>query len=323
MTNSSTLLRPSINKNGMTCWIITEGMVGTENQCLAVAESLGLTPDIKRITLRQPWKLLSPWLKFEQSYTFVPALTPPWPDLVIASGRKAIAAARYIKKQSAGKSFTVFLQDPKISPHHFDLVAVPQHDSLRGENVIVTDGAPNRITPEKLEAAKSQFSSLFFKLPSPGVAVLIGGNSRTHQLTSDITEKLVNQLTALNAGLMITTSRRTEPQNQAFIEKALKNKENCYLWDGTGENPYFGMLSWADAIIVTSDSVSMLSDAASTGKPVYVVDLKGNSIRFKRFHDHFKSLGITRPFTGTIENWQYSPVADAQKIANVIKRKLG
>src|SRR5262245_41653904 len=126
----------------ITCWIVTEGLAGTENQCLGVAEALGIMPEIKRIRLRQPWKSFSPFLGFEQNMTFSPPLQPPWPDLLLASGRKSIAASRYIKKASGGRTFTVQIQDPRISPSYFDLVAVPEHDPARGENVIVTAASP-------------------------------------------------------------------------------------------------------------------------------------------------------------------------------------
>ena len=126
----------------LSCWIVTEGLAGTENQCIGVAEALDIPVEIKRIRLNNPWKTFSPYLGFEGNFTFSPALLPPWPDLLLTSGRKSIAAARFIKRQSSGRTVTVHLQDPRISAHHFDLVAVPAHDSLRAENVIVTAAAP-------------------------------------------------------------------------------------------------------------------------------------------------------------------------------------
>jgi hypothetical protein len=99
------------------CWIVTEGLAGTENQCLGIADAMGLCPEVKRIRLRTPWKQLSPYLGFETAFSFKgDSLAGPYPDLVLASGRKAIAAARYIKKQSAGKSYIVFVQDPRVKP---------------------------------------------------------------------------------------------------------------------------------------------------------------------------------------------------------------
>ena len=149
----------------ITCWIVTEGMAGTENQCLGVAEALNVKPVVKRIRLHQPWAMLSPFLGFEQSWSMSPDVEPPWPDLVLASGRKSIAASRYIKKMSGGKTFTVQIQDPRISPKQFDLVAVPAHDPTRGPNVIVTKASPNRITQERLAAAKKAFPQ-FGDMPS-------------------------------------------------------------------------------------------------------------------------------------------------------------
>lgn len=318
MTNSSTLSNKLPITANTSCWVITEGMIGTQNQCVGVAEALGLTPEIKQISLRQPWKTLTPWLGFEMAYSFTPALTAPYPDIVIASGRKAIAAARYIKKKSGNKTFTVQIQDPKTSAKQFDLVAVPFHDNFRGDNVIVTHGAPNRLTAEKLAQAKQNFASLFESMKPPRVAVLIGGNSRTHKLTPAITGKMVKQLGALDASLMITASRRTGEDNLKTIQTALSTPDN-YIWDGTGENPYFSMLAWADYIIVTSDSTSMLSDAGTTGKPVYVVDLEGSSAKFDRLHKHFTDIGVTRPFTGNLEGWHYEPLNDAMMVANAIK----
>ncbi len=136
-----------MSKNGISLenknvWVITEGMIGTENQCLGVCDSLNVKPKIFRVSLKQPWSTLTPWLGFENAEIFTPLLHAPWPDILITAGRKAIAASRYIKKISNGKTFTVHLQHPKINPNHFDLVAAPFHDSLYGENVIVTNGAP-------------------------------------------------------------------------------------------------------------------------------------------------------------------------------------
>lgn len=306
----------------ISCWVITEGMIGTQNQCLGVAEALGLKPEIFQIGLHQPWKSLTPWLGFEQSWTFKPPLNGPWPDLLICAGRKSVAASRYIKKQSDGKTFTVQIQDPKTSPKQFDLVAVPHHDSMRGDNVIVTHGAPNRMTEAKLQEARAEFAALFTDIPKPRVAVLIGGDSRTHKLTKTITDKLTEQLQTLDAGLMVTTSRRTGEENTKILRKGLKGA-NSHFWDGEAPNPYFGMLAWADHIIVTSDSVSMISDACSTGKPVHIIELEGSSPRFDRLYSHLREIGAIRTFDGNLNDWSYEPLRDADFIANKIIEKLG
>ena len=303
------------------CWIVTEGMAGTENQCLGVAESLGVQADVRRVTLRQPWKSLSPFLGCESAATFSPPLLPPWPDLLIASGRKSIAASRYIKKASGGKTFTVQIQDPRIDPKHFDLVAVPEHDRTRGENVIVTTAAPNRITDLRLTKARNDFAPLFAMMPSPHIAVLLGGNSKTHTITPARMEELGAQLAKLQGSLMITASRRTtEEQKAAFLEGLGDHPH--WFWDGTGENPYMGMLAWADYVLVTADSVSMLSDAATTGKPVYMIAMDGNSNKFDKFHQNMLNRGVIRRFTGTLEHWSYEPLRDSQRIAQEIQKLM-
>jgi uncharacterized protein len=304
----------------MSCCIITEGIAGTENQCVGIAEALGVPYEIKQIKLRQPWKSLSPFLGFETPGSFIPRLEPPWPDLVIAGGRKAIAAARFIKKASHGKTFIVFVQDPRINPKHFDLVIAPEHDPVRGENVFVTTASPNRITESKLQNAKEKFPA-FGELKSPRVAVLIGGDSKAHKLTPDIMQRLASQLKGLNTGLMVTTSRRTGKANERILKNALSGT-GAFIWDGTAENPYFAMLAYADYIIVTSDSVSMLSEASTTGKPVYMVKLEGGSSRLDKLHKNLMDKGITRLFEGKLQDWTYTPLQDAQKAAEEIKKRL-
>ncbi len=303
-----------------TCWIITEGIAGTENQCIGVANALGVAPVIKQIQLKQPWKMLSPYLGFERAATFSPALEAPWPELLITSGRKSIAASRFIKKASGGKTFTVNIQDPRINPKYFDLVAVPKHDPTRGANVITTLAAPNKVTDDKLDDAREQFS-FFEDIKKPRVAVLIGGNSKAHKLTESIMQTLLLQLKSLDAGLMITASRRTGEGNTRMLQEQLKDTD-AYVWDGTGENPYFGMLAWADYILVTSDSTSMLSDAGTTGKPVYMIALEGGGKRINTLHQNLKEAGVIKIFEGKLEQWRYQKLRDAEYIAEAIKTRM-
>lgn len=305
------------------CWIVVEeGLIGTENQCLGVAQALGVIPEIRRIRLREPWRSFSPWLGGAQSWSFRPPLCPPWPDILIASGRKSIAASLYVKKKAGGKVFTVQIQDPRIDPKRFDLVAVPAHDPTRGDNVVVTTAAPNLITEQRLEEACHRFSFLM-GLPRPRVAVLIGGSTKVFSLTAGVARGLAEKLGAIKGGLMITASRRTGAENTLYLRKALEGKKT-YFWDGKGENPYMGFLAWADAIVVTSDSVSMLSEACTTGKPVYMIALEGQSQRLGSFHKSIIDKGMVRLFEGKIEEWAYAPLDDAGLVAREIRtRYLG
>lgn len=308
-------------------WIVTEGLTGTENQCLGIAEALGVDPVVKRIQLNEPWKSLSPYLGFETHATFNnngDDIAPPWPDLVISSGRKSIAAARYIKKQSGGKTFVAHIQDPRFRRDDFDLLIVPAHDPARGRNILVTTATPNRISSEKLSAAKERFSFLA-NLPSPRLAVLIGGTAGNQILTPDMVKDIARQLRLLidqGYGLMITTSRRTGDENRKILQDSLKGPQ-VYFWNNMDENPYFGLLAWADAIIVTSESMSMVSEAATTGKPVYTINLDGAKERHVKMLENLREKGIIRNFEGEIGEWAYTRLNDAELVAQEIRRKSG
>ena len=308
----------------LSCWVLTEGMAGTENQCLGLAEALGVTPVVKRIKLKFPWKQLSPWLCFGQALALAEgsdAITPPWPDILIASGRKSIGTALHIKKMSGGKTFLVQVQDPRIALKNFDLVAVPQHDPARGENVVVTKCALHRVTPERIAEGKNNFTELG-RMASPRVAVLIGGSSKAHSMTRENAAKLAGDLLALkDARLMITASRRTGEDNVRMLRQALKGPD-IFFWDGQGQNPYFAFLGYADYIIVTEDSVSMTSEALSTGKPVYTVPLEGGGGRLSLFHKMLREQGYTRQFEGKLSPWSYAPPDDIMHVATEIKKRL-
>lgn len=319
----NTTPKPAGNRPAPTLWVVTEGMAGTENQCLGIAEAMGIDPVVKRINLRAPWKWLSPYIGFENGWTFTTPLKGPWPDIVIAAGRKAIAASRYIKQQSADKTFIAFVQDPRIDPDEFDLIILPMHDKTRGPNVITTLGAPNRITPAMMNDARGVFDP--GPLPSPRVAVLIGGNSKTHKMTAATTEKIAGQLRDLadhGYGLMVTASRRTGEDNKKILENACAHP-NIYFWDGTAPNPYMAFLAHADFILVTNDSVSMLSDAATTGKPTYVLPLEGRGDRLDALYANLAAHGAIRPFNGSLAPFSYAPLRDAALAAAEIKTRTG
>jgi uncharacterized protein len=311
----------------MHTWVLVEnGLPGTENQCLGVCDALGVTPVVKHFALKQPWKSISPYMNIGIKHGYSgDELCAPWPDLLIAGGRKAAGLALWIKRASKGKTFTVCLQDPRTKRGSFDLIAVPSHDPARGKNVLVTTAAPNRITQHRLNAARGVWDKLLKDLRRPRVAVLIGGNSRAYTLSATIAGGLGESLKKLaesGAGLMVTASRRTGADNIAILQAWLKDT-GAYIWDGKGDNPYEGFLALADVILVTADSVSMTSEAASTGKPLYRIDLEGGGKRLNRFHAELELKGIAKPFLGAIESWHYDPLRDAALVANAIREKRG
>jgi mitochondrial fission protein ELM1 len=173
------------------------------------------------------------------------------------------------------------------------------------------------------EAAK--FLPTVVHLPSPRIAVLIGGSNAVYQLTQREMIPLTKQLAAFvkikGGSLMITPSRRTGDENLSILQQGLKDSP-AYIWNGQGDNPYYGMLGLADIILVTCDSVNMVSEACTTGKPVYVIDLAGGSDKFRRFHQSMRDDGLTRPFSGDIEPYSYEPLNDVGMVADRIREML-
>lgn len=316
-----------------TCWVVTEGVIGMENQCLGLAEALGLEPMVKRVRLRSPWKQLAPFLRCGLAHAFSgkgDPIGPPFPDLMIASGRAGALACLYARRfqptNGSRRTFTVYIQNPVIDPSRFDLVAVPRHDGLLGENVVTTRGSLHRVTPQKLVAEAKAFEAAFAKLPSPRIAVVIGGNSASYHLTPALTAEIAAQLVSVaketGGSLLVTASRRTGEENTAILKRALEGSSH-YFWDGTGPNPYYAMLGLADFILVTADSANMNSEACSTGKPVYVIPLAGGSEKFRRFHQTLRDDGLARPFEGKLEKWACTPLNDVELVASRVRQMMG
>ena len=306
------------------CWIITEDLPGTRNQCMALAHAAGLDPVIKTIALRQPWKTVTPWIRHFTPYALASdrtAFSAPWPDIIIASGRKAIAPALWVKKQTRNAARLVIVQSPVIHDKRLDLVIAPQHDRYHGNNALAVTGALSVVTEQTLQRARESWADTLAPLPSPRITVLIGGNSRTHTINEAIAQRMADQLYDLMTrghGIMITVSRRTPPEIQAILRGRLHDP-SVHFWNGQGDNPYHAYLAWADIILVTEDSVSMASEAVSTGKPVYIMKLEGGSERFTRFHSHLMENGYARWFAGKAESWSYTPPNDLGNAAAKLK----
>jgi mitochondrial fission protein ELM1 len=310
------------------CWVVTDGKIGMEIQCIGLAEALGFEPVVKRIQVRRPWRWLPPLWVPNPLGSLGPKkdnLAPPWPEVLIASGRQSIAVSIAIRRAAAGRCFTVQIQNPVVDPALFDVIVTPRHDRLQAPNVISTLGAMNRVTPARLAEAAGHFAPQWADMPRPLIAVVLGGNNKVFRFTKSIGEQLGRRLAELarkhHAGILVTPSRRTPPDVLAALSEALQGL-SAQIWDGQGENPYLGYLALADAIVVTADSVNMVSEAATTGKPVYVVELPGGSRKFREFHTALREAGKTRTFEGRFEPWTYEPLRDTQDAAAAIHKRL-
>ncbi len=306
-----------------TCWVISDGSAGMINQAWGVAESLGLDITFKKIKLCQPWESLAPHFRWGLDSCLSStgdSLDAPYPDVVFASGRRAILPALLIKKKSPATKI-VYFQNPKISPNHFDTVICPEHDKYTGNNVITTLGATHRVTDEKLKTAAYQFASLNPD-HKPVLSVIIGGPNKKYSMPDDFADRLILDLERLaHEGwrILMTLSRRTP---LSIAEKLKELPDSVYIWDGEGDNPYFGLLGLADAVLVTCDSVSMISEACATPAQVYLYKLKGSYPKFDHFHASVIATGRAQWWDGRIKKGSVVPLTVTQDAATQLKELL-
>jgi mitochondrial fission protein ELM1 len=311
--------------------VVTDGKAGMESQCLGLAEALGLEPVVKRVSLRTPWRQFTPYLRWGGRLQFTrgsDSLAAPWPNLLIATGRHSVAASILVRRANAEgipPTRTVQIQDPVVDPVLFDLVIAPRHDGLGGRNIVTTMGALHRITPEKLRAGAARLAPRIAALSPPFISVLIGGSNGAYRFgpaeMTPLAARLRDAARAMGASLLITPSRRTDAQSLRILRDALAELPH-FLWDGTGENPYFGLLGIADFIVVTCDSVNMVTEAASTGKPVYVVVLPGGGEKSHRFHRLMRDEGYTKAFAGPMTPYAYQPLDEMGAVVARVRTLL-
>ena len=268
-------------------WVLTDGKAGDEQPLIGLAEAMGVRPVLRRVSPRPAFAWLMPRgpidPKDRPSKSGSP-LAPPFPDICLATGRRAVPYLRKLKGLSPA-TFCVLFKDPRTRWHGADLLIVQRHDAPRGGNVLVATTAPNRISPDRLAQAHAAFADRLAQLPRPRIAVLVGGDSRHHRFTGEDIERFRRGLEAkLEEGcaLMITTSRRT-PASLAKTLAGLGKPSQISLWDGTGENPLLAYLSWADQIVVTADSTNMAGEAAVLGVPVQIFHPSGGHGKIEHF----------------------------------------
>ncbi|MCI5045476.1 MAG: thioredoxin-disulfide reductase [Aquisalinus sp.] len=326
-----------------TCWVISDGRAGMENQALGLAEAVSrVVPvdiKIKRISAKWPWGYLPSWTWGPDPFRKVGLATDErgqeidfsgmLPDLWIACGRLTIPLS--IKAKESGESFIVQTQAPRCDAGKFDLVIPPHHDQLSGETVFSLHGSPNRLHEKKLsDYAEKLRKALDLPASAHVVSVLIGGDSKAYKLDKEHLQKIIHAVQALaNNGsrVLLTTSRRTGERNTKLLRSQLTH-ENIFIWNGEpiGDlaNPYFGLLGIADHILVTQESTNMIAEAAFTGKPVSLLPMAGESEKFARFHRDLIDLGAIRSLSLPLQNWTYEPLRETDRAAReIVSRWLG
>lgn len=273
------------------------------------------------------------------------------PLLVVASGRDTVSIASSIRRLASDNVFVVQIQHPRSRLERFDLVITPQHDyyplTPHGQeqvprflrkwitpqeppdrHVVLTVGALHQIDTSALRNAANAWHNVFAPLPKPLVVVNIGGPKRYCPYGVDLAMQLVSSLQSVLAScgtLRISFSSQTPVKISNIVVKELGTHPKVHIWNGEGPNPHVGHLAWADAFIITPESVSMLSEACSTGKPVYVVGAERCRWKFLEFHKKLRERGMVRPFTGLedmSETWSYPPLHDTAMAASQVRKAL-
>lgn len=302
-------------------WILSEAYAGLQAQALGLAEAAGLAPELHVLAPRSPWRFV-PAAYWPAPLAAV-ALPRTRPDLVIGCGGVAASVGAALRRRGR---CVVQVQNPRIDPFRFDLVVVNRHDEMTGPNVLVTRTALHRVTPERLTEAAATWSTRLAHLPRPLVAVLIGGTNGRFRLDKAVGEGLAAQLVTMmradRVGVALTPSRRTDPAVTEALARALVPLGG-WVWDGSGENPYFGLLALADAIVATEDSVSMVSEAVATRAPVMLAPLPGRSRRIGLFTRGLVADKRVRIFAGRCEIWPVEPINDTPSAAAEMRRRLG
>ncbi|TKR31147.1 nucleoside-diphosphate sugar epimerase [Luteimonas gilva] len=307
-------------------WAISDGHAGNRRQALALAAAIDRGPVQEHaLRTRAPWRWVAPrrWPGSAQAFgdAFANASAPA---LAIGCGRQAALATRLLRERGAK---AVQILDPRLDPAHWDLVIAPEHDGLRGANVITLLGSLNPVDDAWLAQARDRFAA-FAELPRPRTALLLGGDSAHARFGAMAFEVLASKLEAALArdggSVLITTSRRTPAELRAALRHRYDETPGV-VWRGPddGENPYPGLLAWADRIVCSPDSVNMISEACATSAPVFVFDPARVTGRPRRFLDALLQRGRIRAMDAELAPFAAEPLRETARVADELRARLG
>jgi mitochondrial fission protein ELM1 len=308
-------------------WTLSDGHAGNVRQARALALALVL-PDVQDWALqaRAPWRWLSPRCLPGAGRAFgddfAQALATP-PQLAIGCGRQAALATRLLRRHGAR---SVQILDPRIATRHWDVVIAPEHDGLRGGNVITLLGSLHPVDDLWLAAARQQFA-VFAQLPQPRTTLLVGGTSAHATFDAGAMSRWLDALAARIAqeggSVLATTSRRTPETARTLLRAALGALPGVVWCDERdGANPYAGLLGWADRIVCTADSVNMLSEAAATNVPVFVAGIDALGGRPRRFVDSLLAVGRVHPSDDALAPFAVTPLRETVRVAAEVRARL-
>ena len=304
--------------------LLTEGMHGMISQVEGLAKALDINFTHHKVELNSFWKLIPPKFTPISDLTFNSFDTKDF-DIIISCGRKSVIPSICLKKNSKKKVYNIHIQDPKVSLKNFDFIIAPEHDGLTGENVILSKGSIHYLTNEEIINNREYLSERLNK-DKEYLALIIGGPNKYYDYSEQNLKKVFDKVKKIleknNLQAIIIPSIRT-PKKVIDLSENYFGQDHLVIKD-IDKKAYLSCLSLAKYIVVTCDSTSMISEAALTGKPIYIAEIpaKINDYRFRKFRDLFSKLNIVKNLDDKIEIWNYEILDETNRIAKEIKRKI-
>ena len=305
--------------------LLTQGMHGMVSQVEGLAKALNLNYKHQEIKLKKFWNLIPPFLTpismsiLESQFIFDS-------KVIISCGRKSVIPSIFLKNNSKKKIYNIHVQDPKVDFKNFDFVIVPEHDSVIGSNVIQTKGAIHYLTNSEIDKNSQYLKSIIKKDERKVISLIMGGPTKYYDYSKENINKIFNDLEVItkkeNFQLVIIPSMRT-PKNIIQAAKDFFGEKHTVIED-IDKKAYLSALAISEFLFVTCDSSSMISEAALTGKPIYIANIsaKKNDKRFKKFRSLFKELNIIKNLGEPLEKWSYQRLDETNRVAKIIKERI-
>jgi len=303
--------------------LLTEGMHGMISQVEGLAKALDLDFIHEKIELNNFWKIIPPLITPVQDFVFKNNIEKNF-NIVISCGRKSVIPSIYLKKKFKNKIMNIHIQDPKVLLDNFDFVIAPEHDSLDGKNVLKTKGAIHYLRDNELKDNENYLRPQIKK--EKLVTFIVGGPNKYYNFSDKNLDKIFLKIKTnfINLGyqLIFIPSMRT-PQRTIDKAKNFFDSEQIIITE-VDKKAYLSSLKLADHIVITCDSTSMISEAAITGKPIYIAQMPAikKNQRFQKFFELFKSLNIIRNLDSPVIKWNYEKLNETDRVSEYIKKEL-
>lgn len=306
-------------------WVLADPRAGTAAQALGIAERLGQpfrTVPLEwgmAARLAWPWPTLAGLAGATRGLLAPPGPAPRWPRLVLSAGRRSVPVARWLGRRGWR---LVHCMRPGFGAGAFDLLVLGRHDAAPpAGNILEVLGATHRVSPARLAGARAEWAGLA-ALPQPRVALLAGGPVRGEGMDPGVAAALAQQVAGFAGSVLASASRRTGGVATAAMAGVLRGTPHrLFAWGEGGPNPYLGFLAWADAVVVTGDSVSMLSEALATAGPVYVADPGGLGPRHRALAESLYAAGQALPVSAAPNPFAREPLDETGRVAAAIRAR--